>query len=215
MTKLKVTCANKTVLAKLDCLGKDHSLGLEKAKERITKDSFLQNEKQHELKTLKVDHATHVACTDSCRERISTAEQELKDIMKSCHPGFIVAFDNIDIELHRKNMTMLAQNRTHHWVNHKMITNRVSGNTLPAEGPQAELADIPNIKFLPSIEDHEQQRLNYATLVSRVLVEYFDAFKPLESVCLQHIPHKYSGQMSEKSQKVCSKNSLYIEVTEL
>ena len=33
-------------------------------------------------------------------------------------------------------------------------------------------------------------------------MEYFDALKPLKNVCIQHIPHKYSKQMSEKSKKV-------------
>ena len=155
------------------------------------------------LDTIKSTHASHAKCSSSsCIESILKAHRELEDLKKVSHPGFIIAFDNIDIQLQRKSMTLDAQNRNFHWVNHKMVSNRVSGCLLPSNGPKAELLEIPNLKFFPSIEDHQQQRMNYATLVSRMLVQHFDVFEPLKNACVQHIPHKHTKEMSQKSSKV-------------
>ena len=119
----------------------------------------------------------------------------------ACHPGFTIAFDNIDLEINAKNMTMSKQNRDVHWMNHKMFVNRVSGNSQAHEGPRYDLSLVSNCSFLPCVIDLQRQRFNCSVLVSRVLMEYFDALKPLNDVCIQHIPHKYSKQMSEKSRK--------------
>ena len=48
---------------------------------------------------------------------------------KSSHPGFVISFDNLDIQLQRKNMSMESQNRDYHWVNHQMLENRVWGSS--------------------------------------------------------------------------------------
>ncbi|KAK3754574.1 hypothetical protein QZH41_017326, partial [Actinostola sp. cb2023] len=202
LTKLKVTCANKTVLAKLDSLGENHTFNLEKVQDRITHENTLVKEKSETLDVLKSNHASQAVSYSSNFTDILKAHSELQDIKKSSHPGYIIAFDNIDIQLLRKSMTLSAQNRIFHWVNHKMVISRVSGCMLPAKGLKAELLDIPNLKFFPSIEDHQQQRINYATLVARMLVQYFDVYEPLQSACIQHIPHKYTNEMSQKSSKV-------------
>ena len=99
-------------------------------------------------------------------------------------------------------MTMGKQNRDFHWVNHQMFLNRVSGNLLPNEAPQQDLQTVSNMAFLPSADDQLRQRFNYTVLISRMLVDYFDAFEPLKDACIQHIPHRYSKEMSEKSVKV-------------
>ena len=137
----------------------------------------------------------------------SQANASLKEHRMACHPGFTIAFDNIDLEINRKNMTMSQQNRDIHWVNHKMFVNRVSGNSFPADGPRCDLSTVQNSNFLPSVIDQQRQRFNYIILVSRILVQYFDAYEPLRDVCIQHIPHKYSKEMSEQSTKV---NKLHV-----
>ena len=125
------------------------------------------------------------------------ARQSLKERKVNCHPGFVIAFDHIDLEIPRKNMTMVKQNRDVHWVNHQMFLNRVSGNLLPNEAPQQDLQTVPNVTFLPNASDQLRQRFNYIALVSRMLVEYFDAFQPLKDACMQHMPHKYTKEMSQ------------------
>ena len=83
-----------------------------------------------------------------------------------------------------------------------MFLNRVSGNLLSNETPQQDLQTVANLTFLPNARDQQMQRVNYIVLVSRMLVEYFDAFQPLKDACIQHTPHKYSKEMSQRSVKV-------------
>ena len=99
-------------------------------------------------------------------------------------------------------MTMQSQNRDFHWVNHQMVENRVSGALLDPKQPKANLQELSNLKFLPTIEDQQKQRSNYIILTSRILVQYFDALEPLKEACIYHIPHKYTKEMSQMSNKV-------------
>ena len=189
-------------MSKLDVLAAKHDQPLKDAKETIA----AENSKLKELKeqAARVAHVCSGTCLEQCFQGqvASQAKESVKQHQMACHPGFTIAFDNIDLEINAKNMTMSKQNRDVHWVNHKMFVNRVSGNYLAHEGPRCDLSLVSNCSFLPSVTDLQRQRFNYIVLVSRVLVEYFDALKPLKDVCIQHIPHKYSKQMSEKSTKV-------------
>ena len=76
-----------------------------------------------------------VCRTGNNSEEAATAKKMLVKVKESAHPGFAVIFDNIDLEIKTKNVTMSNQKTSHHWpwVNHKMVIkiNRVSGmNTL-------------------------------------------------------------------------------------
>ena len=140
---------------------------------------------------------------EDCLEAQASLEAQdlLKQHQMASHPGFVLAFDNIDLELKVKNLTMSKQNRDIHWVNHKMFINHVM-NSLRCNGPCCDVLEVSNSNFLPYIKDQKRQRFNYIVLVSRILTQYFDAFGPLKDVCIQHIPHKYSKEMCEKSTKV-------------
>jgi len=100
-----VTCANKTVLAKLDSLGENHTFDLEKVQDKITHENTLVKEKSETLDVLKSNHASQAVSYSSNFTDILKAHSELQDIKKSSHPGYIIAFDNIDIQLLRKSMT--------------------------------------------------------------------------------------------------------------
>jgi hypothetical protein len=87
-------------------------------------------------------------------------------------------------------------------INHKKVINRISGSELATGRPKADLLKVPNLRFIPTIVDHQQQRENYIVLVSRILVDYFDALEPMNEICIKHITHKYQKEMSQKSVKV-------------
>ena len=108
------------------------------------------------------------------------------------HPGFDISFEDLDIQLQRKNMSMESQNRDYHWV----------GAHLKSKRPQANLEEVSNLKFLPTLDDQQRQRSNYIILTSRILVNYFDVLAPLKDACILHIPHKYTNEMAQKSKKV-------------
>ena len=113
----------------LDTLGENHDSYLKQTRERITK----ENEDLHLLKeTIKNLNDVHTTClasasTCNCNGELSVLRKQAFDLEKSTHPGFVISFDNLDIQLQRKNMSMESQNRDYHWVNHQMIENRVSG----------------------------------------------------------------------------------------
>ena len=57
-----------------------------------------------------------------------------------------------------------------------------------------------------SITCYDSQALirgEYVILGSRILTEFLQAFKPLASVVINHIPHRYSAEMSNPSTHVC------------
>ena len=114
--------------------------------------------------------------------------------------GFAVAFDNIDGRRERKHMIKDNQNLDFHWVNHKIIMNRVSGNGLDTS--KRDIRGMSNIQFLPTVQDQKHQRHNYIVLVSRIIVEHLECFSFLNDVCIFHIPHKYSKEMANKSETV-------------
>lgn len=131
-----MTCSNKCVLSKLDSLGESFDNPLNAAKERISRENLKTKELQERARA-----ASHVCSLDSCAEECPAqklsiqARQSLKEHEVNRHSGFVIAFDNIDLEIPRKNMTMAKQNRDVHWLNHQMFLNRVWGNLLPNEAP--------------------------------------------------------------------------------
>lgn len=205
LSKLKITCSNTCALNKLDVFSMDHDSPLKAAKQRISEENVKL--KQQTERTVSAAHVCSNTCTEGCTllQSVSQANSSLKEQKMACHPGFTIAFDNIDLEINRKNVTMSKQNGDIHWVNHKMFVNGVSGSFLSSEGPRCDLSTVQNSTFLPSVLDQQRQRFNYIILVSPMLVQYFDAYEPLRDVCIQHIPHKYSKEMSQKSTKVIFK----------
>ena len=199
---MHLSCCNTSILAKLDSLGKDFDADLLAARDTIQKENC---DIQHLKDVIKSAHSCSDECSEGCEQAegaLSTkTKQELKKKEADRHPGFSVAFDNIDMQVKAKNMTTANQNKDVHWINHRMLMNRVSGNSCSSTG-QKDLSKISNLKLLPSHNDVKKQRFNYIILISRILVEHFDAFHPLKDVCIYHIPHVYSGEMRAKSTKV-------------
>lgn len=198
-----MTTCNSTILGKLDSFGVEHDKVLLNAKKTITlENSFVEslNRKREEcLSTKKIIEASSIS-------------KDTSTLLKTCHPGFVVAFDNIDIAMKRRNTTVADQNHDYHWVNHKMVVNRVGANDMPTK-PLADILDVENIKFLPNFSDSERQRMDYIILTSRIICNYFDALEPIKDVCIHHIPHKYSKEMSGKSQKVINPLNIFTWIT--
>ena len=188
----------------LDTLGENHDSYLKDTRERITKENEDLHLLKKEINSLSNVHSSHLSSgsTCNCSEDLYVLRKQAFELEKSSHPGFVISFDDLDIQLQRKNMSMESQNRDYHWVNHQMVENRVSGAHLKSKGPQANLEEVSNLKFLPTLDDQQRQRSNYIILTSRILVNYFDVLAPLKDACILHIPHKYTNEMAQKSKKV-------------
>ena len=127
--KLKLTNSNQQTLRTLDTLGENHDSYLIKTRDRISKENAELHLLDEKIKSLNNVHATHLstALTCNCNHELSALRKQAFELEKSTHPGFVISFDNLDIQLQRKNMSMQSQNRDYYWVNHQMIENRVSG----------------------------------------------------------------------------------------
>ena len=87
------------MLSKLDSLGESFDRPLKVAKERISSENLKTKELQE-----RATAASHVCSPDSpdCAEECPAqnmsvqARQSLKEDKVNCHPGFVIAFDNID-----------------------------------------------------------------------------------------------------------------------
>lgn len=189
LSKMKVSCSSARVRTKYDVLGENHGQELLDIQQEMSKDEDFILDKEKTVANLAHNQAP--------TQEIETARAELRQRKLNVHPGFVIAFDNIDGKLERKHMTKENQNVDFHWVNHKVIINRVSGND--KDRSPKDVYNVPNIKFLPSVQDQKRQRQNYIVLVARILVDHLDCFAFLKDVCVRHIPHKYAKEMAKKS----------------
>ena len=94
-SKMRLTCSNQCALSKLDTLGEEYNLELQTVKERISKENY---------GIRKLEESARVAhtCSPVCLEGIcqaKAAKESLKQQKTACHPGFIIAFNNIDLEI--------------------------------------------------------------------------------------------------------------------
>ena len=202
LNRLKVTNSNHQILSTLEKLGGNPDAILLKVRERISQENCELHEIKEKIKELLTTHETHQTCTPECHQELASIRKEEYKFKKSTHPGFVISFDNLDFQLQQKSMTMQSQNRDLHWVNHQMVENRVSGALLDSKQPKANLQELSNLTFLPTIEDQQKHRSDYIILTSRILVQYFDALEHLKVAYIYHIPHKYTKEMSQKSNKV-------------
>lgn len=208
-SKLKLTSSNENILRKMETVGELHDLPLQNAKERIVKENQEIKEAVEKIKSMKDQLDESHNQVPKLHSQYIDSVNALRKQKNQSHPGFVVPFDNIDMHLNRRQMTMTEQNKDVHWVNHEMIENRVPGNHLPSDRQSGDILEVPNAQFFPSADDQRKQRESYLILVSRILVDYFEAFSVFKDVCIRHIPHKYTKEMSTHSNKVKLMFKLY------
>lgn len=103
-------------------------------------------------------------------------------------------------------MTEENQNLDTHDCVKGYVLNRVGGNNLPKFKPQSDLMSLENGEFMFDRQDHVKQRINYITLIQRIIVGEIDCLKQFSDCVLYHIPHKYSKEMSQKNEMVSQRN---------
>lgn len=117
-------------------------------------------------------------------------------------PGYKVVIDNIDKDVKPHDMRLDFQTKSLHYVQIYSVKDRIDFSALsglPADGEHC-LYDI-----LPSIEDYEKLRGNFAILVARSITDNLSFFTDdFMNLVTKHIPHPYSSEMSTKSEIVSS-----------
>ena len=71
------------------------------------------------------------------------------------------------------------------------------------EKPLADIVNLPNKTFLPTLQDHANLMKDFDVLLSHALVKNFSHFQnAFSDVVPKHIPHKHSEKMRLQSKKI-------------
>lgn len=129
-------------------------------------------------------------------------------------PTYSVIFDNVDFFIRPHHQSISRANKSIHWIHHMAVEDRVPTNHLSRDKPTLPIMEYDIGNSLPGPETQAHMRREFVVLGSRILTLYLDAFKPLSTVVVHHIPHQYSTVMSEASTHVSMKsNTLHFELS--
>ena len=91
-----------------------------------------------------------------------------------------------------------------HYFHSYAVHDRIDVSDLSDDQPKDDLQSLPVTTFVPSVDDCTTLRSNYIVLVARVIVDKLPYFSGLRQSVVQHISHRYSKAMEQKS-KIVSK----------
>ena len=118
---------------------------------------------------------------------------------RSVNTGYKMVFDNIDMNVKPRHMTSDKQTRSLHYVQSYAVKDRVNYDNLSNELPK----EVCVFDILPTNEDYEFLKRNFAILLSRVIVKFIPYFtSDYNELLTKHIPHEHSTEMATKSEIV-------------
>lgn len=202
----------KSINKALDLFGVDYDLPFHIWKDNISdhlnkRCQLKQKKKELEVRKYElgqlVDSGEHVdGQLVTVDASLSSLQKEIQTLDKEHPKSFSIVLDNVDIRVLASNMTSDDQNKDYHWCNHNTYLDRVNPTHLPDDTPIADIQDVPNSTFLPSLSDHKSLLSDFVVLISRVLVENLPAFEIFKDVVPFHIQHKYSEVLKNKTETV-------------
>ena len=110
--------------------------------------------------------------------------------------------DNVDKKMGVRDVRIDNQGDMLHMYSLLAARSRLPCLDLPRTGKVADVASLPWESFLPTQEDIDGITSNLVVLVSRILTQYFNDLSVLSKSVPSHIKHKYSQEMSKKSEVV-------------
>ena len=118
-----------------------------------------------------------------------------------------LTFDNIDYSLEVHYMTEESYRKEVHYFDKHFVTvmsteNRVSVSHLSDQLPIDWVLQLENGKCLPDSCDNVKHRENYINLVEWINTANIPCLNILSDVAVQHIPHRYTKKVSNKSEPV-------------
>ena len=136
----------------------------------------------------------------------SDTESSSSPPLPSGHFGYKLVGDNIDMVVKARYVQVgVLGNRSLHYFHFFAVKNRVDFILLPDVHPDTCLPSSTQMAnaLLPSANDDKLLRDHFVVHVSRILSTYLPYFKfAFEDVVEWHMNHKYSSQMSQKSEVV-------------
>ena len=125
--------------------------------------------------------------------------------------GFKILGDNLDKTIKPHDVRSNNQSQSLHYFNLYAVCDRIDFSLFSCESSIIDPANLDMSVFLPSAADKDALFDNFTILISRILCGYFPTLCEYVSSVTQHIPHKYSREMSSKSHVVstCTRNYIY------
>lgn len=121
--------------------------------------------------------------------------------------------DNIDKCVNPRQMTCDHQAKSLHYFHTYAVRDRIE---VSHYSPEAKIPDTSTIhldNLLPSTQDEEIIKHNFAILTARVLMKHMSFFTKFGKGLDRHIRHEFSEEMSQKSDVVI--NIVYKKATYL
>lgn len=116
--------------------------------------------------------------------------------------GFKIVGDNLDKYVKPRFMRINKQSQSLNYFNSYAVKDRIDLTSFSNFKPFIDI-DVNVADLLPSSDVHSQVVKNMAVLVARILVDNMAVFKfYFGDVVERHILHKYSDEMSKKSEVV-------------
>lgn len=117
----------------------------------------------------------------------------------SLNAGYKIVFDNIDKNVKPRYMRSEHQTRSLHYVQSYAVKDRVDFSSISSE----MRTEVNVFHVIPDDNDYEALKSDFKVLVSRLIVKHMPFFSiDYRGIPPTHIPHKYSKQMSSKSEVV-------------
>ena len=199
----------KSINKALDVIGEDYDQKPHEWKDRISSHMLQKKEAVEEKQRLelrKEELNEQLISGEDVHNQLLQVEAATSDLnnkilkLEEERPSsFNIVLDNVDLKVLASDMTSDNQNKDYHWCNHNAHLDRVNPLHLENDVPAANLQEVPNSAFLPTLDDQNSLLSDFVILVGRVIVENLLAFSIFKDVIPLHIKHKYSGDLKKKN----------------
>lgn len=120
--------------------------------------------------------------------------------------GFRLLGDNFDKRVKPRHQTMEQKNKEYHAFAYAGVKDRINLSAFLDSHEPPVLSKEHIMTAIPDSQDCQKVEENFCILVSRVLSKHMPEFEEFASLIPSHIPHKYSSEMSQKSEIVSAYN---------
>lgn len=117
--------------------------------------------------------------------------------------GFKIVGDNIDKAIKPRHETIHRHGQSLHYFHSFAVLDRIDFSFLSAEPSQLDPTLFPAEMLLPSSEELDGIKKSFSILIARILAKHVPEFADFQDSVVEHIPHKYSSEMEERSHVVC------------
>ena len=110
--------------------------------------------------------------------------------------------DSFNCKTTVKNMRVDHRNKQHNWFASIVVFERIDFSHLDNVRPLGDIQNFSNENYLLTSEEIKKLQSYFKVLVGRIFLEFFKQpqFAAVKKLVLQHILHRYTNEMSSKSE---------------